>query len=111
MHYVWIHYWMNISILFLTSGILYSFFKTWKFYRGGFLDNGPELLLVLMLISRWPGVMIMVSLGFIFAVILSIFKLFYFKDKKNINLEPAIILATFIVLIFGNLIISYLLKL
>lgn len=111
MHYVWINYWMNISILFLTSGILYSFFKIWKFYRGGFLDNGPELLLILMLISHWPGIITMVSLGFIFAVMLSIFKLFYFKEKRIINIESAFILATFIVLPFGNLIVSYLLKL
>lgn len=111
--YVWGRFWFNIFLLFLTGGVLYSIFRAWKHYRGGFSDEGPLLLLILMLISGWPGVLVSVTLGFILAVLL--FGFHYLKSyiKKvpiqNVVIEPAFILSTLVALLFTNFILKYML--
>jgi hypothetical protein len=137
MFYVWGRVWMNIFILFSFSGVLYLIFRTWKSYRGGFLDYGPELMLILMLISGWMGVIVSLSVGFIFAVLMFVF--YYLKDiyknhyhkissklektflkkffpikslaeqkvQKIVAIEPAFIFATLFALVFTRIILSY----
>lgn len=105
MFYVWGRVWLDIFILFTFSGLLYFVFKTWKFYRGGFLEKGPELMLVLMLISGWTSVLVSLSLGFIFAILWVGYSLF--RGKKNVAVEPVFIFATFFALIFAKIILAY----
>ncbi len=135
--YIWGRVWLNIFILFTFSGLMYFVFRTWKFYRGGFLEKGPELMLVLMLISGWMGVLVSLSLGFIFAILFfafyylktifkkiypviserlseTIFKQFFPKINfieseinKILAVEPAFIFATFFGLLFTKIILSY----
>jgi len=106
LHYVLGRFWLNIFVLFLFSISLYFLFKIWRFYRGGFLAEGPELLLILMLISGWPGVLVSVSLGFILSIISLGF--FYFKGKRVVNIEPIFIFATFFSLLFARSILNVL---
>ena len=105
LYYIWGRVWMDIFILFAFSGLLYSIFKAWKFYRGGFLEKGPELLLVLMLISGWMGVLVSLSIGFILAILWLGFS--FIKGKKIVAIEPVFIFATFLALIFTRIILSY----
>jgi len=137
MFYAWGRIWLDIVVLFIFSGLMYSVFRTWKFYRGGFLEKGPELMLVLMLISGWMGVLVSLSLGFIFAILWfsfsyskpflkkmytsvserlskTIFKKIFpeikfveSKINKIIAIEPVFIFATFFALIFTKIILSY----
>jgi hypothetical protein len=97
--------WLNILFLFLVSGALYSLFRVWNFYRGGFLEQGPELLLILMLISGMPGLFVSIFLGFIFSIFL--FGFSYFKGNKIVNIEPAFIFATLFALLFTNIIFKF----
>lgn len=109
--YIWGRFWLYIFISFLISGILYFLFRVWKSYRGSFTEQGPELLLVLMLISGYPGILILIPLGFIFSILL--FGFYYFKGDKVVNIEPAFIVATLFALFFPyviyviNIILGY----
>jgi len=137
MFYAWGRIWLNIFVLFTFSGLMYLVFRIWKTYRGGFLEQGPELMLVLMLISGWMGVLVSLSMGFIFAILwLSFsyskpsFKMAYTKVSKKLSktvfkklfpnitfieseinkivaVEPAFILATFFALIFTKIILGF----
>lgn len=105
--YIWTNVWLDISISFFLSGLLYSVFKVWKYYRGGFIENGPELLLILMLISGFPKILVFIIIGFIFIILSFIFS-YFFKHKKNLIIEPAFIVALFLTLLLGNIVVSYL---
>jgi hypothetical protein len=107
LYYIWGRFWLNIFISFLTSGLIFLIFKTWKHYRGGFQEGGPLFLLILMLISGFPGILVNVSLGFIFAVIL--FFVNYLKKRTVLNIEPVFIFSTLISLLFTNIILLYVL--
>lgn len=107
--YIWGRFWIYILISFLISGILYFLFRFWKSYRGGFSEQGPELLLILMLIVGYPGVLVLIPLGFVFSILL--FGFYYFKGNKEdkiLNIEPAFIVATFFTLLFTSAILSFL---
>ena len=101
--------WLNVLISFIISGVLYSLFKIWSNYRGNFIAQGPELLLVLMLISGYPGILILIPVGFILAILF--FGFSYLEGKRGniiLNIEPAFIFATLIVLLFSRIILSML---
>lgn len=106
LYYILGRVWMNIFFLFLVSGALYFLFRIWNFYRGGFMEKGPEFLLVLMLISGLPGVLVSISVGFIFAIFMFVFA--YFKGNKVVHIEPAFIFATLFALLFSNILLAYL---
>lgn len=107
LYYILGRVWLNIFVSFLISGAVYLLFRVWNSYRGGFIEKGPELLLILMLISGFPDIMILIPLGFIFAILL--FTFYYFKNgHKNVEIEPAFIFATLFALLFTNIILSYL---
>lgn len=106
LYYVFGRFWFYILISFLISGILYYIFKIWKSNHGSFSENGPELLLILMLIVGWPGIFIFIPLGFLLSVILSI--IYNIRGKKTTEIEPAFILAGIIVLIFGKILFTFL---
>lgn len=113
LYYILGRVWLNIFISFLVSGVLYLIFKVWNRYRGSFLEEGPLLLLILMLISGFPGVLVSISLGFILAILL--FGFHYLKSyiKKvpisNVVIEPVFFLSVLLSLLFTNIILSYVL--
>ncbi len=133
-YYVFGRIWLDIIILFALAGFFYSILKIWSLYRGGFLPHGPEILLVLMLISGYPGILILVPLGFTLAF--ASFGISYavklYKEIKlprpytiptfsssvreavsvvkcsPVYLEPSFLIATPIALLFGGIIFAYL---
>ena len=105
--YVFGRIWLNIFISFFVSGFLYLIFKTWNHYKGSFSEKGPELLLVLMLISGFPGILVTIPLGFVLSIIA--FAVSFTKGIKEIKIEPYFVFATLISLLFTNIILSYVL--
>ena len=103
--YVLGRFWLNILILFTVSIVFYFLLKIWRHYRGGFSENGPLLILILMLISGWPGMIVFVSLGFIFSTVLAI--IYYFRGKNIVEIEPVFILASLVALIFSDKILHF----
>ncbi|MDD5152391.1 MAG: hypothetical protein PHS95_00090 [Candidatus Pacebacteria bacterium] len=99
-YYVFGHFWLNILILFLVAGFFYSVLKLWDFYRGRFIPKGPEILLILFLVSGWPGVLLLLPIALIFWAIF--FVVSFFRGKRRVLLEPAFVIATPIALILGT---------
>lgn len=105
--YVFGRIWLNIIISLAISGFLYFLFRVWSHYKGSFMENGPELILVLTLISGFPNVLVTVVLGFVISIFLFAFK--YFKGDRDVKIEPAFVVAAFLSLFFANVILSYVL--
>lgn len=106
LYYILGRIWLDIFMLFLISGILYSLLKVWNSYRGGFTSQGPELLLALMLISGFLGVLITLSLGFALSLLLCCFS--YWKGNNIVTIEPVFIFAAFFAVLFTRVIVNYL---
>lgn len=109
-YYVFGRIWLNIIILFIISALLYFILKLWSFYRGGFLPNGPEIILALLLISGYQGILVLIPLGFIMAVIWFIITIIKNRslDMQPMYIEPAFLIATPTVLFFSKATLSYL---
>ncbi len=107
-YYVLGRFWLYIFTLFIVSILFYFLSKIWWSYRGGFSKDGPLLILILMLISGWPGVLVFIPLSLIFSIIYLVFS--YFRGKKEVKIEPAFILASLVALIFNNVILDFLQK-
>lgn len=95
--YVWTHFWLSTVIAFLVSFALYFIFKIWKKYRGNFIQEGPTLLLILMIICGWPGIVLFIPLGFVLAVFG--FIIGTFRGKSTIYVERFFLISAFIVTI------------
>lgn len=104
MFYVFGRFWLNIIISFVVAVVLYFIFKVWKLYKGGFQEKGPLFILILMLISGFPGVLVTVALGLVFSIIFLVVS--YYRGNRKINIEPIFILTTLISLFFTNIILS-----
>ncbi|MCX6755021.1 MAG: hypothetical protein NT068_00570 [Candidatus Nomurabacteria bacterium] len=107
LYYVLGRIWFYTLLLFLTAIFFYLIFRIWKFYRGGFMEKGPEFLLVLMLVSGWPNIFVCISLGFSISILYLLFA--YLFNKKTIQIEPFFIISTMLALLFTKLILIYLL--
>lgn len=109
-YYVFGRVWLNIIILFVVSGLLYFVLKLWSNYRGGFLPNGPEIILALLLISGYPGILVLIPLGFIVAIIWFIFTIIKNRSTglQPMYIEPAFLIATAVALFFSKAVLSYL---
>lgn len=107
LYYILGRVWLDIFLTFIISSIFYGVFVAWNSYRKSFSDNGPELFLVLMLISGWPGLFVTIILGFIFSILF--FIVYFFQKKKKLIIEPIFIFTTFFALLFTNIILHYVL--
>ena len=103
--YVLGRFWFYALISFVISGLLYILFKIWESKRGGFDVDGPKLMLVLMLLVGWPGILVFIPVGFIFAVLLLIFN--FIRGRKTVEIEPSFIAASFITLLFSKIILNF----
>jgi len=97
--------WLYVFISYFISFVLYLIFRLWMNKRGGFNQDGPKLLLILMISTGWPGVLVLIPLGFVISIIL--FGLYYFKGQKTVEVEPAFIIASIISVVFGHLILNF----
>lgn len=106
-YYILGRFWINAFLTLIISFVLYGFFILWDHYRGSFVDNGTKIVLILMIISGWPGVLINVVLGFFLSLILMI--IYTIKGKNNLKIEPLFIVSTLLSLLFTNIILSHVL--
>lgn len=104
-YYAFGRFFLNILVLFLVAGFLYTILKFWNTRQKSFEGDGPELLFILMLIVGWPGVILFVPLAFLVAILFSVVALLFFK-KDQISLVPAFLVATPVSLIFGKAILE-----
>ena len=102
--------WLNIIMLFIVSLFFYTIFKLWSIYRGGFIVDGPEIILTTLLIAGYPGVLVLVPLSFILAF--AYFGVSYLKNRElgiqPMYIEPSFIVVAPIALIFGSTILRLL---
>ncbi|MEI8269893.1 MAG: hypothetical protein WCG45_00840 [bacterium] len=106
LYYVWGRFWLYVFILFLLSLVVYILLRIWRDFRGGFSKDGPLLILILSLISGWPGVLVFIPLGFILAVLH--LAIAYIRGKKNTEIELVFLFACFVALVFGDKILGLL---
>ena len=100
------HFWLSIVLVCVSALIFYLFLKVWQFYRGGFLPNGPEIIVLLMLLVGWPGTLVLIPLGFVFSLATALFH--YWKGQGHIYIETSFIMAAPIALWFSHIIFYYL---
>lgn len=106
-YYAFGHFFFGILILFLITGIFYAIFKFLSLRKNTFKAEEPEFLCLLMLVSGWPGVIVLLPLGFALAIIYSVGSIVFFKEEQTSPL-PAFLFATFIALVGGKVILSLL---
>ncbi len=102
-HYAWTNFWMSIAISFALSILLFVLFKAYSRYRGGFMEKGAELLLALMLTVSYPGILVLMMVGFAFAVLNSVYS--HLRGNKFIHIESSFIWTAYIAILFAHVII------
>lgn len=107
-------FFLKVFVLFAFSGFFYFLFKIWNRYRRVFAPQGPELLLVLMLIAGWPGVLVLIPLGFFLSVLsfglparIST-KVQPLGTPPRISIEHMFLIATPFAVLFARLALAYL---
>lgn len=106
-YYAFGRFFFNILMLFTVAGGFYAVLKFWHTRRNNFGEQGPELLCALMLIAGWPGVIVLVPLGFFIAVLFSVGSLVFLK-KNEVSLHPAFLVALPVALVGGGAILNIL---
>lgn len=106
-YYAFGRFFFNIIVLFTVAGIFYVIFKILHLRQNNNEVQLPELLCVLLLIVGWPGIAVLVPLGFVVAIIFSIGALIFFR-KNQTTLAPAFIVATPITLLGSTTILTLL---
>ncbi len=98
-------FFLKVFLLFIISGFFYLLFKVWDKYRRVFIPDGAELLLALMLISGWPGILVLIPLGLLFSVISFVFP--PSLGAWRFSIERMFLVATPIALLFAISIFAY----
>lgn len=95
------HFFLSTIALLIIVGLFYLFLVARARYRSLNFREGDIVLIVLaMLISGWPGVIVLLPIGFISAVLLSLgARVFYGVERTP--LPPAFLLAAPIALLFA----------
>lgn len=104
-YYAFGRFFLNIFILFSVTALLYVVFKIWERHRGGFGEHGPEILFVLLLISGWPGMVVLIPFGFILA--LTSFVLPLVSTRSPLSLEQAFLIVTPLTLLFARPLLTH----
>lgn len=100
------HFFLGTIVLFIVTGLFFLFLFTRAWYRSTNFREGDILLIVLaMLISGWPGVIILLPTGLISAIALSVGARFFYGIER-IPLSPIFLFAAPVMLIFANPILA-----
>lgn len=97
----------GLLALFTVTGLLVLFLKIRARYRPiNFAENDISAIALAVLISGWPGVIVLVPLGFLCAIAISLCaRIFY--GIERIYLPPAFLLVAPIALTFGVPILEF----
>lgn len=95
------NFFLSTVALFVIVGLFYIFLITRARYRAHNFREGDIMFIVLaMLISGWPGIIVLLPIGLISAVILSIIaRIFY--GIERIPLAPAFLFSAPVALLFA----------
>lgn len=97
------HFFLSTIALFFITGLFALFFKIYSQYRHLNLKEGDiAIIALLFLIAGWPGVIVLVPLGFILAIFLAVFALLKPAPNNQIDLPRAFLFATPFALIFAT---------
>jgi len=104
--YSWGRFWLSLIISLIVSFAFYWLLSVFKRKNERFFNIGEtELGLLCALIVGWPSFVLFVPLVFLSVVLISIFRLIFFKEKYT-TLGGPFILAGVCVIIFGGYLIS-----
>ncbi len=105
--YVFTKFFLRMIILFGLTGLFVIFLKIRARYRPmNFAENDIASIALAVLLSGWPGVIVLIPLGFLCAIIFSLgARIFY--GTERIYLPPAFLLAAPFALAFGGIVLTY----
>lgn len=98
-------FWLNVFLALFISWLFYRFLILLKTYKERFFDEGEvELGYLMALIVGWPFFILFVPIGFLFVVVISVFRLLFFKEAYT-TLGWPFIWATLLTLLFGSVLL------
>lgn len=104
--YSWGRFWINVLLLFIVALCFYAILTTLKKYNERFFKEGETYLgLLLCLIVGWPNLVLFVPITFVFVVLVSIFRLLYYKEPYT-TLGMPMLLASLVIMLFGGYLIK-----
>lgn len=102
------HFFLSIIVLFFVTGLFVLFFKIYSQYRHLNLKEGDIAIIALsFLIAGWPGVIILVPLGFIFAIFFAMFTLLKSTLNNRVDLPRVFLFVAGVAFIFGPSILNF----
>lgn len=105
--YVFGRFWLNVIILFGLTGFFVTLLLLRAYYRPfNFREGEIAAITLALLISGWPGVVVLLPLAFFFAVIFSIISLMLYRVSR-IYLAPAFLVAAPIALVAGPFVLKF----
>lgn len=95
-------FWLNVFLSLFVSWLFYRFLILLKRYKERFFEEGEvELGYLMALIVGWPFFILFVPICFLFVVLISIFRLIFFKEAYT-TLGWPFIWAAFLTFLFGS---------
>jgi hypothetical protein len=95
-------FWLNVFIVFLCAGAFYLFLKALAKWKKRFFEDGEiELGALAVLIVGWPNFILFLLFVFLSVILISLFRLVFFKEAYT-TLGAPFLLATIIIFLFGN---------
>ena len=105
--YVFGRFLLSSIILFLVTGLFVFVLKLRARYRPiNFAENDISAIAIAVLVSGWPGVIVLIPLGFLCAIIISLVSRIYYGTPR-IYLPPAFLIAAPFALAFAVPILKY----
>lgn len=106
--YVFGRFWLNVFIVIGAAILFYLFLRVLKRHNERFFDEGEvELGFLLAILVGWPNFVAFVPFIFLGVILVSVFRLLYFKEAYTTLGVPMFLAAT-ILMAFGNEIIELL---
>lgn len=104
--YSYLRFWLAPAITILAGFLFYLFLKSLRKYRERFFEEGePELGFLCAIVAGWPGFVVFLPLVFMGVVLVSIFRLFVFKEHFT-TLGWPFLISTLVVLVCGEVLID-----
>ena len=101
-------FWLNVFLSLFAAWLFYRFLILLKRYKERFFEEGEvELGYLVALIVGWPFFILFVPLGFLFVVLISIFRLVFFKEAYT-TLGWPFILGALTAFLFGSILVPLL---
>lgn len=105
--YIFERFWLGALITILVGFLFYVFLKALKRHKERFFEVGEtELGFALALLVGWPNFVIFLGLIFVFVLLVSVFRMAFFKERLT-TLGLPFILSALCVLIAGQALLQF----